>query len=626
MSETIVPVTTKVDRGDRGDDGLRPAQRLNIVDRAIAFISPSYGVRALVARNRLHQFGYNDHSERRGKSPPLRGSETWVANRDRLKMMADARDAATYDWIGGVLVKLILYICGRLHCKSTTGDEQYDEPYDDYFHGWCGDEKDEETGRTRCDITGRHRLLKQVQMALMGFFVDGDHGLIEVEPIYDGGQIVREFCLQNIEADRIGSPIDNITEEFYIGGVILDPEGSGAVDAYRIYRRTRTNQYTEPQDIPSSSFIHVFDPEKSDEYRGRTKLLRILNDLRDIREWIEAEKIAGKTQSQWAALIGVKDPFQGEGAAAWDGQTDKGTPTQEAQWGKLLKLAEGENFSMLSPSARPSGAFMQFVQTLIRKMSVSLNLPYGFLWDLATLGGVTARIEVQGALRQIQYWQDNVLVGLILNRVRQKVIAQGIAEGVLLPHPNWKKCEWHFGPWITTDAGYEMQADIAGVQTGLLKISEVVGKYGHTVREVLEANASAANSALTVGMEQQLPVEVFAKALWPDITNQKAAFLAPTPIPPPKAGSIEAIGDKGAGKLIEILEKVGDGTLDRESGIETVMRVFSLTRAQADKIVPDEPTKEDLLLKNPPPAAPGGGMKTSSSKPSTSKSKSAKKK
>jgi len=609
-TKTIVPLTTKVER--MGDDSLLPAQRLNAVDRAITYFSPAYGVRAMVARNQLHAFGYNDVPERRGKPKPLSHSESWTANRDRYKSMADARDLAQYDWIGGVLAKVVLYVCGKLHCKSTTGDEMLDQVYDDIFHGWCGDERDEETGRTRCDFTGRHRFLKQVQMSLLAFLVDGDHGLLEVEPLYNEvtGLVTREFCLQNVEADRIGSPSDATNNENYIGGLMLNPE-TGAVDFYKVFRRTRQNQYVDPQDIPTGSFIHVFDADKSDEYRGRTKLLRLLNDMRDIREWIEAEKIAGKTQAQWAALIGTKDPFKQTGPDAWSGKTDKGTPTQDAQWGKILRMAEGENFSMLSPAARPSGAFMQFVQTLIRKMAVSLNLPYGFLWDLASLGGVTARIEVQGALRQIQYWQDNILVGIILNRVRQKVLAQAIAQGLCPGHPNWKKCEWHFGPWITTDAGYEMQNDIAGVQTGIIPISDVTGKYGYTTREVFVSNATAANEAISVGGEAQLPVEVFAKGLWPDITSRKAAFLTPTPLPPPEAGSLEAIGDKGVAKLIELLKEVGEGTIDRESAKHTLMTVFGLDDDVAEKICPDEPTEKDLKLRHPAPA--GAGPRTSSS-------------
>lgn len=602
--KTLIPITTKVDRSS--GHGLLPAQRMNVIDRAITFVNPDYGVRRMIAREQLHQFGYNDTIERRSKAPPLRGSETWINNRDRLKMMADARDAAMYDWIGGVLARIVMYVVGRLHCSSTTGQSDIDQAYDDYFHGWCGDEPDE-TGSTRCDIGGRHRFLKQVQMAFLAFLVDGDYGFLEVEPQYNPETqfLVSGYCLQGIEADRIGSPIESTTQENYIGGVGINPETT-RIAFYRIYHRTRTGMWINPRDIEPINFIHVFDPDRSDEYRGRTKLLRLLNDLRDLRETIEGEKMAIKTQAQWAALIGCKDPFQNQGATAWENKTPEGTPTQEARWGQILRMAEGETMSMLSPAARPNAAFMNFWETLIRKMAVSLNMSFGLLWNLTSLGGVTARIDVQSSHRQIEYWQDNVLVARVLNRVRQNVLAEGISNQVIPAHPNWKKCEWHFGPWIVTDAAYEMQTDIAGIRSGLLKIPKIIGKYGDTPREVFHANADAANEALAVGAEQELPVEVFVPDIFPAITAQKAAYLTPTPQPPPTPGSIDAIGDKGVGKLIDLIKEVGEGVIDRESAVQAAMTMFNLDKATAEKIIPDEPTEADLLARHPVPAPPGG--------------------
>jgi capsid protein len=589
-------------RRPEGDD-LKPAQRLNFIDRAITLFNPNYGLKAMQARQMLHYFGYNDTPTRRGVGGLIGTTtgESWIRNRDRLKMMQDARDAACYDWIGGVVAKIVLYVCGTIHASAQTGDPEVNAMYDEYFHNWCGDERSDD-GFTICDITGRHRFSKMVQIALLAFLVDGDHGLIEIDPRFSP---TGRYCLQHNEADRLGSPLDPTTNEDYIGGVKIDVV-TGRVLFYRTYTRTRSGQYINPTDIAPNDYIHVVDQIRSDEYRGRSKLMPLLNDLRDIREWVEAEKIAGKTQSQWAALVGTKDPFNNTGPAAWEGQTKEGTPTQEAIWGKILKASEGESFAMLSPSSRPTGAFMAFVQMLIRKMSVSLGLPYGFLWDLAALGGVTARIEVEGALRQIQYWQKNILESLILNRVRQKVIAEGITLGALPPHPNWKLCQWHFGKWITTDAGYEMQNDVLGMQTGIISIAEVTAKYDKTPTEVFNANATAANEALTVGENQQLPVEVIAKGLFPDITEQTAALRNPTP--PPKPGSIDAIGDKGVGKLIDLIQGVKDLTIDRESCINTLMNSFGLTRAKAESITPKEPTKAELdaeAERNRPAVAPG---------------------
>jgi hypothetical protein len=573
---------------------------------------------------------YNPAPERRGFSGGIYGnasSESWAKSRDRKQALFDARDQVQTTWVGGMLGRVVRYVVGRLHCKSETGEEQIDAAYDNYFHAWSGEERGED-GLTQCDITGRHRFLKMVQMSFLGHLVDGDSGAIEVAPEFSP---TGRFCLQLIEADRIGSPIANIQNEGYIDGVNLEPI-TGRVISYKIYRRTRTQQYVDPQDVPVESFIHLHDFERSDEYRGRTKLYRALNDLRDIREALTAEMMSAKTQAQFSVMVGMKDPFSNQGPGAWSGKTDSGTPTQDAQWGKILRMAEGEQFSMMAPSARPSGAFMNLIDTLIRKLAISLELSYGMVWNLATLGGASQRIETEADNLKIQTWQD-LLKDYILTRVRNKVIAQGIAMQELPPHPNWKKCSWRFGKQITADLGYEMEADMKGVQMGILELDKVVAKHtGMSFSEVTKSNIACANTAITNAAEGTIPVEVFAKGLYPDITSQRAAFIQSQqpPPPPPSPVSIGVLGDKGIKPLIEIMQKVGDGSIDRESAINAIIEIYSspgneLSRQDAEKIIPDEPSETDLnraagldAKGRHAPVAPSpnsGGGKVSSSKP-----------
>jgi capsid protein len=580
---------------------------------------------------------YNPDSTRRGSSGGIyanASSESWVKNRDRIKQMMDARDQCQFSWIGGMIGRVCRYVVGRLHCKSETGDEAVDSAYDSYFHRWSGEERNDD-GTTSCDITGRHRFLKMVQMAFVAHIVDGDYGFIEIAPQFSptaqmdasgmwipgtGG-----FCLQSIESDRIGSPMEGVNDETYIGGVKIDPK-TGRVLYYRIFNRSRTVQYTPLGEIEPADFIHLHDFERSDEYRGRTKLLRSLNDLRDIREALTAEMMSAKTQSQFSVMVGVKDPFSNQGPAAWSGKTDAGTPTQDALYGKILKMSEGENFSMMAPAARPSGAFMNLIDTLIRKLAISLELSYGMVWNLATLGGASQRIETEADNLKIQTWQE-LLKDYLLIRVRNKVIAQGIANKELPPHPNWKRCNFRFGKAINADLGYEMEADIKGVQMGILELDKVVSKHtGMSASEVNKSNLMTANAFITNSAESGIPVETVAKGIFPQITAERAAFLqSQAPPPPPAPLSIQNLTDKGIKPLVEIMEKVGDGTIDRESAIHAVMKIYEgLSRADAEKIIPDEPAEEDLnraagLTPSGEHAPVAAGPKTSSSSSSKSK-------
>lgn len=272
---------------------------------------------------------------------------------------------------------------------------------------------------------------------------------------------------------------------------------------------------------------------------------------------------------------------------------------------------------------------MSLLETLVRRIAISLKLSYGFVWNLATLGGAPQRIEVQGDLRTIQGWQQNVLEARLLNRTWRRVISQGIAMGVLPPHPQWKRVDWNFGPYITADLGYEMDADIAAVNHGIIKVSQVTGKYGNTPEDVFASNADVANAAIGTGSVKGLPVEAFAAGLYPQITQQKAAFDTP-PSPPPPPLSSQVIGDKALKDVLDLQIAVGDGKIDRESAVNTMVFKYGIPRQVAEKVIPDEPAEEQLNRAagltpegEHAPAAPkassSNGSKNGSKKPSVSR-------
>ncbi len=558
------------------------SSRPNVLDRAISFFSPQVAVRRMAARQILQEFSVTVQRGGSGGRAKNASSETYGKNRSRLDEMWDARNLAEYDWIGGTLARIVNYVIGELECKSATGDPEVDAAYDQYFKDWAGEEDDDD-GLTRCDTTGRQTFLKQLQMSLLAMFVDGDHGLLFTlgdDP--STPETEKDLQIQQIEADRIGNPLEVQLQEGYVAGVRFDP-AIGRPTSYTITDRTLHGMYTNPREIEPVNFIHLWDPDRSDQYRGRSYLKRILPHARDIREWVEAEKIAGKTQSQWAAAFISKNPNSRNGAANWDNKTADGTPTMDAVWGKILRMGEGESMSMLSPSARPSGAFLSFIQTIIRLIAVSLDLPFGFVWDLASLGGVTARIELQAAQRKVNHWQR--LLVKVIRRTRRLVLARGIALQKIPPHPLYRKCDYHFGAWIVTDAGYETQNDLSLIQAGLMSPEEATLKRSKVPMDILRARASLVKAAQQLAIENGLPIEAFAGQLFPDITQQLAAIQTPPP-PPPEPGSIEAVGDAGAKTIIEILSKAGDGTMDRAAAVNTLVTVYHLPPEQAEAIVP----------------------------------------
>ena len=248
-------------------------------------------------------------------------------------------------------------------------------------------------------------------------------------------------------------------------------------------------------------------------------------------------------------------------------------------------MAEGETFNMMTPSSRPTGAFMAFVQATVRKIAVAMDLPYGFVWDLASLGGVTARIETQQAQRKIEGWQ-HLLKHQALNRVRKRVIAHAIAYNRLPANPGWKNCEWYFGPWIVTDAGYETSNDVSLIQSGIGDIARISHKYGGDIRDVFRRNTAVLQDAQNLAAESRKPIELFAQGLFPNATAQLADIQSPPPLPP-EPGSVAAVGEKGAKEILDLLSNVTTGKMERAAAVQALVTIYGLREDQAEEITPE---------------------------------------
>lgn len=555
-------------------------------DATVALFDPMAGGRRIGTRAYLREFGYDAArpGNLRGSSGGMAknaSSESWRAQKDRIDLMWEARDMERNNPImQGLVHRVCMYVTAHLSYEANTGDEIVDKIYNDYFHDWC----------QRCDITGRRTFRKLIELAFKGMLVDGDAGLI-LKPTGP------ELLLQLIEADRIGNPLNNEQGEHFFGGLNLDP-ATGAVLNYKIFERTRTNQYVNPQDVLPAQFIHLADFARGDQYRPVSYLQIALPHARDMHEMLLMEKAAMKWASTYAGFFISKNPNARNSALKWDGEAlPDGTKTMEAQIGKLLQLAEGEDVKFAPGSQRPSGAFLAAVQTFMRHMSIGLDLPYGFCYDLGLLGGVSQRIELMLAQRRIQYWQQHILVDKALNRIKDEVLQWGIArreipvamkrraDGQLVP--SWREGRFNFGPWLTGDVGHQTTADLALVANGLKSRTRFCGEYfGTGYAEVAEEGAKDIQIAQRVAGETNVPLELQAPMGYPNASQLLAAMATP-PEPPPAPGSQAAIGDKGVQNITDILIAVTKGELDRDAAVLQLVNTYGMPMADAEAIVPE---------------------------------------
>ena len=472
--------------------------KLNTFDRIIGYFSPTTALRRAHARE-VYNFAYdaaNPGRERKtvGGGFSVRSSESWDNQRDRIKLMWEARDLTKqFSFLKSILLKEAMYVCGKIQYQAQTGEPEIDAVYESYWRDW----------EKRADITGRHVFRQLVQLGHMAMRGDGEYCFV-LRPQGD------EMRLQAIEADRLGNPNEGLrtNDENYFQGISINELGQPV--SYRVYERTRMGQYKNPEEIPPNQFIHYFDPMRSDQYHGVTSFDTCLAHARDIYDLLKMEKGAVKWGASHAGVI----TKQFKDLTQWDtaDKSPEGTSYEKIEHNKIVRILPNEDIKLFPTQTRPSPTFQGFIDVLVREMANGLNLPYSFVWDMASLGGVSARIELAMAQRAFARSQ-NILVEQVLDRVKDAVLSRAIAFKKIPAHPAWRQCKWQFPAHITADQGYSTESDIALLSQGLKPAAEIIGEMGGDYEEVVEQLAKEVNIQYSVAQRTGIPMELLQQRL-----------------------------------------------------------------------------------------------------------------
>lgn len=468
------------------------------IERVVAFASPRAAIRRQYER-KIFELGYDAANPGRARAIKASGlfnaaSENLQNNRDRVKMMWEVRDLVqNYSFVKSILLKESMYVVGKIAYQANTGNPMIDSAIEDYWNSWC----------ENCDITGRHVFRQLIQLLHIAMRRDGDGGFILVAQ-------GPELKLQFVEGDRIGNPNQAGTaEQNYFGGIKVNELGQ--IVYYRIFTRNIHGQYSDPTEVPPDSFVHYFDPLRSDQYRGITAFDTSIPHARDLYDLLQMEKMAVKWASSQTGIITKQDPSMPDWKTG-DATSSRGTPVEAIEAGKLHRLLPGESVTSFPAPNRPSATFNGFITTLVREMANGLNLPYSFVWDISILGGATARLETAQTQRAFQRSQ-NLLIEQVLNKIKNAVLTRAIAFKLLPPIPTYKLGKWQFPAHITADVGYQTQADLQLLSSGLKTRSDIYGEMGLDFEDQSRILAREIQFYQRLAGETGVPIELLTQTL-----------------------------------------------------------------------------------------------------------------
>ncbi|MET0375607.1 MAG: phage portal protein [Rhizorhabdus sp.] len=418
----------------------------NLIDRAVAFVSPAAGAARLAARTQLavgaamvsrggggYRGAQPDRAKRRGILARARS-----ANADILpgieRRRAAERDAAMNQPIAtAALNRMTTFVIGTglMAIPAVDGEalgltaEQADEwdrrlarDFDAYMSSKDVDAERKSTGYGLQAVAYR------------GTATSGDILKLRVMPDDQPGRVMAT-AWKLIEADRLVNPpgvadgdVDPATGNRIEGGVETD--GLGCAVAYHVLRQhpgdlvvragvnlrpVRIEAWDRDLDLPR--VVHIAKRERPEQVRGVGMLATVLEPLRMISDASDAELYATVLSAMIAVVYKspgatpMPQPDYGEeDGEGGPGMGHNGSPAMEPapndyrfEAGTTLEIDSDSDVEIKSPG-RPNSAFDPFFQAVVRQIGAAIGVPAGVLMLMFNSSYTASKAELE-ALYQL---------------------------------------------------------------------------------------------------------------------------------------------------------------------------------------------------------------------------------
>lgn len=370
--------------------------RETILDRALSRVSPTIAARRLRSRLALAIAGqwYGGSTTRRSMTAwnPLTGSADADILFDLAKLRARSRDLERNNSIAaGAINTTVTNVVGtglRLH---SAIDRDILKLTDEAADAWEAtvqaewrlffESRELDAART---LSGQ----EMADMVMRQTLLNGD--VFVNLPRFSRPGSPYTLKLQLIEADRVCNKSWETDTDELAGGIRRD--STGAPIEYHVLRQhpgtIRTDKRSYQWDIFPAfgaktglpAMLHCFRPTRPGQSRGVPYLAPIMEPLKQLGRYTEAELDAAVIASMFTVFIETESGGNFLDITNTMGETGAtGTDTDlKLAPGAILGLARGEKISIADPK-RPNTAFDPFVLALMRQIGVALELPFEVL-------------------------------------------------------------------------------------------------------------------------------------------------------------------------------------------------------------------------------------------------------
>ncbi|WP_342471629.1 phage portal protein [Metasolibacillus sp. FSL H7-0170] len=420
---------------------------MNMIDRTIAAISPSRAVKRQVARKQLEilNTGYSNSGASkqkksmrgwlfRGGSPKEDIDENLDTLRQRSRDLYMNTPLAT-----GALKTIRTNAIGYGLILNSQIDHEFlglTEQQADEWETLVEREFAMWAESLMSDAMQMHNFYELQQIAFLSFLASGEtYAMLPYRPHKEHWYGLR---IQLIESDRISSPTS--AQKNIINGVELGKYGE--VVAYHIcsvhplaedagkkdwVRIEKFGKLSGRQNV-----LHLMESERPEQRRGVPLLAPVIESLKQLDRYSEAELTAALISSLMTVFIETTDEEDGSGPVIGEGipeeeQVDKEDEMSvELAPGSVIALNPGEKANTSNP-ARNNAAFDPFVTSIMRQIGAALEIPYEVLVKHFTSSYSASRAALLEAWKMFKMRRQ-----FMASRFCQPIYEEWLTEAILI--------------------------------------------------------------------------------------------------------------------------------------------------------------------------------------------------
>lgn len=290
-------------------------------------------------------------------------------------------------------------------------------------------------GSNECDIRRMHTMGTLQGLALLSVLMNGDAFILL--PYVDEPGAMFALRVRLLEGDRVDDPRPKPKDADIAGGVEVDENGKPI--AYYVANKHPGGGKGQVEFVRVPVFgektgrkniLHLMDPERIDQRRGVPILAPVIESLKQLGRYTEAELIAAVINGFFTVFVKSPAPIDAFQAFSDTEQIDGANDgTLELGSGAIVGLAPGEEIQIADPS-RPNRNFDSFVTAICRQIGAALEIPFEVLMKHFTASYSASRgalLEAWKMFRAKREW----LVKSMCQPIYEEFIAEAVAKGYL---------------------------------------------------------------------------------------------------------------------------------------------------------------------------------------------------